>query len=204
MSAGEDKRGPLAGGVGPIGDKVQLHLGCGKRFIPGFVHIDIADFPHIDHRVSIDSLSMFADCSVDLIYCGHAFQYFDRVQAPRVLAEWRRVLRPGAVLRVAVPDFEALVKVYLQYHELKMVLGPVYGRIEVETDEGRAVLYHRTTYDFSSLRTLLEDAGFTNVHLYDWRQTVHRDYDDYAQSYIPHMNKEHGLLISLNVEAERV
>ncbi|GAG94071.1 unnamed protein product, partial [marine sediment metagenome] len=33
--------------------------------------------------------------------------------------------------------------------------------------------------------------------------TIHKGYDDCSQSYIPHMDKEHGLLISLNVEAEK-
>jgi hypothetical protein len=45
--------------------------------------------------------------------------------------------------------------------------------------------------------------GFKNVHRYDWRQTIHKDYDDFSQAYIPHMDKEHGILISLNVEAEK-
>ena len=30
-----------------------------------------------------------------------------------------------------------------------------------------------------------------------------KDYDDYSQAYIPHMDKERGILISLNVEATR-
>lgn len=185
-------------------DKVQLHLGCGKRFVPGFVHVDIADFPHIDYRAAIEALPMFAESSVDLIYCSHAFEYFDRVEANQVLAEWRRVLRPGGILRLAVPDFEALVKVYLQYRQLDLVLGPLYGRIEIETGREEAVLYHKTVYDFASLRAVLEDAGFTNVRRYDWRDTVHCDYDDFSQAYIPHMHKEQGILISLNVEAERI
>ena len=56
-------------------------------------------------------------------------------------------------------------------------------------------------YDFADLKKVLESAGFTNVHRYDWRTTIHREYDDYSQAYIPHMDKEHGTLISLNVEA---
>jgi hypothetical protein len=54
------------------------------------------------------------------------------------------------------------------------------------------------------LRETLEIAGFTNVRRYDWRQTVHKDHDDFSQAYIPHMDKENGLLISLNVEADKV
>ena len=41
-------------------------------------------------------------------------------------------------------------------------------------------------------------------HRYDWRQTLHKDHDDFSQAYVPHMDKEKGLLISLNVEADKV
>ena len=58
-----------------------LHLGSGKRVLPGYVHVDLADFPHIDHRHRIDRLPMFEDEVFDLIYCCHAFEYFDREQA---------------------------------------------------------------------------------------------------------------------------
>jgi predicted SAM-dependent methyltransferase len=30
--------------------EIKLHLGCGKRYIPGFIHIDLADYPHIDYK----------------------------------------------------------------------------------------------------------------------------------------------------------
>ena len=35
---------------------------------------------------------------------------------------------------------------------------------------------------------------------YDWEQTEHSKFDDHSQAYIPHMDKENGTLISLNVE----
>ncbi len=50
---------------------MKLHLGCGRRHIPGFVHIDVVDHPHIDHQCSVDSLSFLADDSVELIYNCH-------------------------------------------------------------------------------------------------------------------------------------
>jgi len=102
-----------------------------------------------------------------------------------------------------VPDFEALVEVYQKYDELRKVVGPLYGRMVIETGHGHKTLYHRTVYDFQSLKDVLEGAGFTNVHRYDWRKTVHKDYDDFSQAYVPHMDKKKGLLISLNVEAEK-
>jgi ubiquinone/menaquinone biosynthesis C-methylase UbiE len=180
---------------------LQLHLGCGKRYIPGFVHIDLDDFPHIDHRCGIDKLPMFADETVDFIYCSHALTYFDRQQALEVLAEWRRVLKPGGVLRLAVPDFEALVSLYQRTGDLNQILGPLFGRMVIEAPEDETVIYKRTTYDYKSLEELCLQAGFRSFHRYDWRQTIHKDYDDFSQAYKPHMDKEHGQLISLNVEA---
>lgn len=181
----------------------KLHLGCGKRYIPGFVHVDLDDFPHIDHRTPLNDLSMFADGSVELIYCCHALEYFDRVEVRAVLAEWHRALQSGGTLRLAVPDFKALVEVYSLYGDLNKIIGPLYGRFEISSPEGETTIYHKTIYDFASLKTILEENGFSNGRRYDWRHTLHKDYDDYSQAYVPHMDKENGILISLNVEAEK-
>ena len=180
---------------------MKLHLGCGKRYIPGFVHMDVDDFRHIDDKCDVRNLPMFADGTVDLIYACHILEYFDHIEVLDVLHEWYRVLRPGGVLRLAVPDFEAMSKVYLKYGNLSLIHGPLYGRMVIRVDGGERTIYHRATYDFETLRTVLELIGFQNVHHYDWRQTIHKDYDDFSQAYIPHMDKENGILISLNVEA---
>jgi predicted SAM-dependent methyltransferase len=182
---------------------VQLNLGCWHRYIPGFVHVDLCDMPHIDYKTSIDKLPMFADGSVDLIYSSHSLEYFDRSQAEKTLAEWRRVLRPGGTLRLAVPDFDKLLEIYQRTGELQYLLGPLYGRMEIDTPSGKTTLYHKTVYNFEHLRALLERCGFGNVRRYDWRQTVHKDYDDHSQAYYPHMDKDRGILISLNVEADK-
>jgi predicted SAM-dependent methyltransferase len=180
---------------------LKLHLGGGKRFIPGFVHIDLADFPHVDHRHDVRRLPMIADGAAELVYASHVFEYFDRVEGAAVLAEWKRVLAPHGVLRLAVPDFEQLAAVYAKTHSLDSIIGPLYGRwMDNPNDEP---IYHRTVYDFASLQRELERAGFTNVRRYEWRETIHKDHDDYSQSYLPHLDKEHGTLISLNVEATK-
>ena len=80
---------------------VKLHLGCGKRYIPGFVHIDLVDYEHIDYHNSIDDLSLFEDNSVDLIYTCHVLEHFHRNRIPTVLNEWYRVLKINGTLRIS-------------------------------------------------------------------------------------------------------
>jgi predicted SAM-dependent methyltransferase len=184
-----------------LGGKLKLHLGCGKRYLPDFVHVDRADFPHIDFRCGADSLPMFESESAELIYSSHMLEYFDRTEVRRVLDEWKRVLCPGGVLRLGVPDFEALVEVYIQTKKLDMILGPLYGRMEIAGTG--ATIYHKTAYDFASLQQLLEECGFRDVRRYDWRETIHNEVDDHSQSYIPHMDKDHGKHVSLNVECKK-
>lgn len=179
---------------------LRVHLGCGKRYIPGWMHVDLADFPHIDYKHDARTLPMFGDNMADLVYACHLLEYYDREEVVDVLREWKRVLKPGGVLRLAVPNFSALVRCYLKYKDLDLVHGPLYGRWEV--DPG-FVIYHRTVYDYVSLKAVLEEAGFTNIHAYNWRETIHKDYDDYSQAYIPHMQKVTGMHISLNVECEK-
>lgn len=189
-------------GVLPSDSLPKLHLGCGKRFIPGFIHIDAADFPHIDYKFDLKDLSAFANGSVALIYCSHALEYYDLAEAKEVLREWYRVLCGGGVLRIAVPDFAALVEVYRRYQDMRLIVGPLYGKMEI-SGKPRQVVYHRMAYDFFLIKSVLESVGFRSVRRYDWRQTIHKGYDDYSQAYIPHMEKETGLLISLNVECDK-
>jgi len=177
---------------------MNLHLGCGKRFIPGFVHIDAIDYPHVDHVATIDNLSFLGDDSADLIYNCHVLEHFKRRDVSRVLKEWHRVLKPGGILRISVPDFSQICEVYRRFQRLDLVVGPIFGRQDY--------LYniHYNIFDEASLKSSLQDAGFTNIHRYDWRQTEHADIDDFSQAYIPHMDKEKGILISLNVECTKV
>jgi predicted SAM-dependent methyltransferase len=182
---------------------IKVHLGCGKRRLVGFVHVDLSDYPHIEHHHDIRSLPMFHDESVSLIYSSHAIEYFDRLEVIDVLGEWRRVLQPGGLLRLAVPDFQALSEVYRETRNLGLIIGPLYGRWEVTPN---SIIYHRTVYDFDSLSEVLRKTGFVNPRRWDWRQVFVDElsgYDDYSQAYVPHMDKENGRLISLNVEANK-
>lgn len=176
---------------------MKLHLGCGKRYIPGFVHIDAVDHPHVDHVATIDNLSFIPNDSVDLIYNCHVLEHFKRRDVVRVLKEWHRVLKPGGILRTSVPDFAQLCEVYRRFGKLELVIGPLFGRQDY--------LYniHYNAFDFPTLSALMQEAGFVRVRRYDWRETEHAHVDDFSQAYIPHMDKENGILISLNVECDK-
>ncbi|PJF38486.1 MAG: methyltransferase, partial [Phototrophicales bacterium] len=105
------------------------------------------------------------DESVDLIYNCHVLEHFKRRDVPRVLKEWHRVLRPGGVLRISVPDFAQICEVYRRFGKLDLVVGALFGRQDY--------LYniHYNVFDFESLSRSLMDAGFVNVRRYDWRET---------------------------------
>lgn len=174
-----------------------LHLGAGNVRIPGFKNVDIRPLPGIDFVTPVDDLGMFIDSCVDLIYSASVLEHFHRGDTQRVLREWYRVLKPGGLLRVSVPDFGANVKLYQETHNLGLILGCLCGGQDYPEN------FHYMCFDFTYLTTLLYEVGFRNVRRYDWRKTIHKDYDDHSQAYYPHMDKENGMLMSLNVEADK-
>ena len=166
---------------------VKLHLGCGKRdFGPSWVHIDKADFPHIKYK-DVTKLP-FETGTVDVIYACHLIAYFDREEIIPILKEWKRVLIPGGVLRLATPDFRAMAKMYLRENcsNLNQFLGPLYGKMDG--------IYHKTTYDLYSLIELLASVGFKDIRKYDRFKTDHARHDDHSAAMIE------GNLISLNIQ----
>ena len=183
-----------------MAELLKLHIGCGKRFIPGFVNIDQVAFPHVDHVQDIHRLPNFADASASVIYACQVIEYFDRETVVEVLTEWRRVLAPGGILRLSVPNFAVISKLYQAGFKLELFLGTLYGRIP---DGKGAFNYHRTTYDEPSLRALLQKLGFCDISLWDWRETEHAHIDDFSQAYFPHMDKERGMLFNLNMQGRK-
>jgi hypothetical protein len=87
--------------------------------------------------------------------------------------------------------------VYQTSKELELIMGLLYGGQDADYN------FHSVVFDFKYLKQLLEKVGFTQVERYDWSNTIHKSYDDFSQAYIPHMDKEHGILVSLNVEAKK-
>lgn len=181
--------------------EIKLHLGCGWRdFGDDWIHIDDGDYNHLDYKTDVTKLSMFKDNSVDLIYASHVIAYFDREEIKKVLIEWKRVLKPNGRLRLATPDFNSMINLYSNnYLVLDDILGPLYGKMSMDKN----TIYHKTVYDFKSIKKLLNKLGFNSVKKYNWKKTEHANFDDHSQAYIPHLDKENGVLISLNIECTK-
>lgn len=174
----------------------KLHLGCGKRnFGSSWIHIDGGDHQHL-YSKDITKLP-FDDNSIDLIYASHVIAYFDREEIISLLNEWKRVLKNDGILRLATPDFSEMIRLYHnKVITLKDIIGPLYGKMKM----GNSIIYHKTTYDFESLKEILKELGFKNINRYNWKQTEHSEFDDHSQAYLPKMDKDNGTLISLNIE----
>lgn len=175
----------------------KLHLGCGPKHIPGFFHIDALPYAHVDRQAPVDQLDFIADNSVELIYACHLLEHFGRRDYHRVLGEWLRVLEPGGILRLAVPDFGACAKLYMEDklpNGIESIRGLFCGGQKDEYD------FHHVIFDEARLTADLRAIGFSAVRSWNWRETEHAWMDDYSQCYIPHMAKDTGTLVSLNLE----
>lgn len=175
----------------------KLHLGCGKKVIPGWVNIDA-----LSHApgVCIDDVSTLVtieDMTADEIYACHVLEHFGRNSTVDVLKTWFQKLRPGGTIRISVPDIRAVFEKYQQGTPIAVLTGLLYGGQRNEYD------YHKVGFDFLSLSAALNSAGFADVQRYDWQDIDHAEMDDYSQAYLPHMDKENGTLMSLNLEAKR-
>ena len=94
-------------------------------------------------------------------------------------------------MRISVPDFEKVVKVYNKKN-LPYLLGFLSGGQKDDYD------IHYVNFDFNTLKKILNTCGFNKVERYNTFDFL-KDKDDYSKCYIPHMDFENGELMSLNV-----
>lgn len=170
--------------------KLYLHLGCGCVLIPSFINLDIREETNAEKLSLVYPLDYDSDL-FDLVYSSHILEHFPRKQTLAVLKEWVRVLKRNGTLRLSVPDLEALIKIYSKTKELEQIIGPLYGGQDYRYN------YHQTAFDFKTLKNLMQKAGLTAIHRWDFRRTIHSDYWDYSQA------ETKGILISLNLEGRK-
>jgi len=90
---------------------VLLNLGCGPNVAPGWLNMDVEAAPGAV-RGDVRAGLPLADASVDGIAAIHLIQDLAWPQIAPALAEMRRVLKPGGVLRLAVPDLDRAIRAY--------------------------------------------------------------------------------------------
>jgi SAM-dependent methyltransferase len=174
---------------------MKLHLGGGPRIIPGWTHIDERPFTHNAHTCSVHWLPMIANQSCSVVYACHVLEHMRRPQALEALRDWHRVLEPNGVVRIAVPDLRQWCALYLETGAIDLVHGSLFGRQDYQGNT------HYQGFDEAKLAADLVACGFHAPRRYDWRETEHAAVDDLSQTYIPHLDKSGGRLMSLNMEA---
>ena len=177
---------------------MKLHLGCGNVLLPGWTNVDLDDIPGIDIKDDVTKLDKIEDNSCEVIYASHVLEHFGRNEFESILKLWNKKLKLGGIIRLAVPDFEKSIMWYNKTKKIEDVLGLVSGGQKSKYD------YHKMIYDKKFLSNVLTVCGFSDIREWDWTKTEHHMFDDYSQSYLPHLEKETGMLMSLNLEAKKI
>lgn len=102
----------------------------------------------------------FRNDSVACIYASHILEHVNDNQTLDVLLEWKRVLRPGGLLLISVPDMNILAAAFLRPDVTlagkRLILNMIYGAGSQVYD------YHRWGFDHEGLQSRLTEAGYCN------------------------------------------
>jgi len=169
---------------------LKLNLGCGQQVLEGWINVDyalgarLATTPVLgatvralgffkmrwDPRIHIHDLTKplpWADGTADVCYTSHTVEHMSRDEGRHLVGEAYRVLRPGGVLRVVVPDLHDVVSRYaggrLPAENFVEELGVLYGSGKGGLRRALAPVVefpHRCMYDTDAMCRLLTSSGF--------------------------------------------
>lgn len=93
-----------------------------RRLAPCFLRGErLRKFRALPDNVLVHNIAKglpFPDASVDAVYHSHVLEHLDRAAVPAFFEEIRRVLKPGGVHRIVVPDFEKRCRTYLEHLQI--------------------------------------------------------------------------------------
>jgi predicted SAM-dependent methyltransferase len=99
-----------------------LNLGCGYRFNSKWTNVDFISTGKDVIAYDLTKGIPFDENTFDLVYHSHLLEHFPKTTAETFMKECHRVLKPQGILRVVVPDFEQIVRIYLMALE-KAIAG---------------------------------------------------------------------------------
>lgn len=140
---------------------LRLHIG-GEQKKLGWKILNIQPGADVDFVGDCTELGQFADASVDALYASHVLEHVGYQTAlPRTLAEFHRVLKPGGMAMIGVPDFEILCRLFLdprattqdRFYVMRMTFG---GQTDAHD-------FHCVGLSHEFLSRYLFKAGFSRV-----------------------------------------
>lgn len=170
--------------------QIKVNLGSGPRAVNGWVNVDGAlgarlhknpvfralnGYFRITHSTWDKDIVLhdlrrplpWPDGTVAFVYTSHTLEHLTREDGQRIISECHRVLAPGGVLRVVVPDLECQVRRYMERHipaeRFVEELGVLYGVGKSGLKRLIAPIVefpHQCMYDHSAMIRACEAAGF--------------------------------------------
>jgi SAM-dependent methyltransferase len=152
----------------------RLNWGCGPEPVPGWINSDRLATPGIDLSCDVLDGLPLPDDDVDYIAAIHALQDLAYVDVPVALKELRRVLRPGGVLRLALPDLDRAVDAYRRRDASYFYVPDEHARSIGAKLVTQIVWYGsvRTPFTYDFAEEVLLSAGFAAVRRCDFRRTA--------------------------------
>lgn len=175
-------RGPYLGqqlqalGVNEASKNLQLHIGSGPYNLAGWINLDI--FPA---QLSTNVLwgLPFTNGQCRYVFLSHLLEHlFYPTDAMALLQEIYRILQPGGVVRIVVPDIEQCIRAYQEnnkefFQQRVEHWGAGDGnatRLEhflsyagAGPDPAWLFEAHKFGYDFETLERALQRAGFKTI-----------------------------------------
>ncbi|OGY18993.1 MAG: hypothetical protein A2786_00965 [Candidatus Chisholmbacteria bacterium RIFCSPHIGHO2_01_FULL_52_32] len=148
---------------------LRLDLGIGLSKPPGFVGIDIALLPRVDLIHDLETGLPFPDSSVREIRASHTLEHLPHRTIPTLLRECFRVLEPGGKITIKVPDLEKVMRSFLKLNEEKRWKEAwewIFG------SQSRKGQFHKTGFTKPRLRRLLNESGFADITIANYRTGV--------------------------------
>ena len=176
----------------------KLNLGSSNRSLPGYVNVDGLAERHPDIVSGVDRLDFASDNEYDLVRASHVIEHFTVEECPAVLAEWRRVLKPGGWLVICTPDYirlswRAILKRSRFDPASKNYLPDWIGGLFAVDLPPEFRL--KDVFTEASLRSLLQSAGF---------QVIGRQHYLVEHPYTLGISDDSCNLLSLNLAARKV
>jgi len=165
-------------GVDASTKDLQLHIGCGPGHLPGWINIDVHPAPF---AMNILWGLPFPDRSVSRVFVSHLLEHlFYPRDVQFLLGELKRVLQPGGVVRIVVPDVEQCITAYANndrsfvasrretwswWPENATRLEDFLAYAGVGSEPAYLFEAHKYGYDFETLAKVLGEAGFSAVRM---------------------------------------